>query len=147
RLWDALLGLRGGGAGVALTSRSDAFGDGRLALGRGVAHLHLGGLDPEDAYALAIGLLRDQQIDPLRAPYVALRDLLVQLDHHPLAIQLVLPALGEHWIEDVSADFAALLPRFADDSASGRNRSLLASLEYSLRRLSAEQRALLIRLA
>jgi hypothetical protein len=34
-----------------------------------------------------------------------------------------------------------------DDTATGRNRSLLASLEYSLRRLSKEQRALLLRLA
>src|SRR5205823_948047 len=44
-------------------------------------------------------------------------------------------------------DFAVLLPKFVDDTTTGRNRSLLASLEYSLQRLSTEQRALLPRLA
>lgn len=147
RLWDALLALRDAGLGVVLTSRSAAFGDARLEPGRGAAQLPLRGLHPEDAYALASNLLRDLGIAAARAPYAALRDLLAALDHHPLAIQLVLPALRDYPLATVQAEFAALLPRFADDRASGRNRSLLASLDYSLRRLSAEQRALLLRLA
>lgn len=147
RLWDALLALRDAGVGVLLTSRSAAFGDARLEPGRGAAQLPLSGLHSEDAYALASNLLRDLDIPAARAPYAALRDLLAALDHHPLSIQLVLPALRDYPLATVQADFAALLPRFADDRASGRNRSLLASLDYSLRRLSAEQRALLLRLA
>jgi tetratricopeptide (TPR) repeat protein len=87
------------------------------------------------------------QIERARAPYPDLRDLLVQVDHHPLAIHLVLPALSDHTIRSIRDDFAALLPQFEDDHATGRNRSLLASLDYSLRRLTDTQRALLVRLA
>lgn len=147
RLWDALLALREAGAGLLLTSRSLAFGDGRLAPGRAAAHLALGGLHPDDAYALASRLLEDLQIPRERAPFVELRDLLAQLDGHPLAIQLVLPSLRDLPLARVAQEFAALLPRFADDTESGRNRSLLASLEYSLGRLGPAQRALLPRLA
>ncbi len=147
QLWNVLLELSKMGAGVLLTSRDTNFGDGRLAPGKHVAHLPLGGLHPEDAYVLASRLLDDLQIDRARAPYAELRDLLVQLDHHPLAIQLVLPALKELPLANIRTDFGALLPKFVDDTVMGRNQSLLASLEYSLRRLSKEQRALLPRLA
>src|SRR5712691_2196315 len=133
-------------AGVLLTSRDTSLGDGRLAQGKQVTHLELKGLYSEDAYALASRLLEDLGIDRARAPYAGLRDLLVQLDHHPLAIQLVLPALRELPLSTIRSDFGTLLPKFTDDTVTGRNRSLLASLDYSLRRLSAEQRALLPRL-
>jgi tetratricopeptide (TPR) repeat protein len=146
-LWDVLLELAAMGAGIILTSRNTAFGDGRLARGSQSAYLPLQGLLPDDAYALASHLLDDLGIDRARAPYVELRALLAQLDHHPQAIQLVLPALRVHSLSRIRADFAALLPTFVDDNASGRNRSLQASLDYSLRRLGAEQRALLSRLA
>jgi tetratricopeptide (TPR) repeat protein len=59
----------------------------------------------------------------------------------------VLPALRDHALEEIRDNFAALLPQFADDYESGRNRSLLASLDYTLRRLTDAQRALLVRLA
>ena len=147
QLWDVLLELAKLGAGVLLTSRDTSFGDGRLAQGARTAHLELQGLYREDAYLLATRLLTDLGIDRARAPYAQLRDLLVQLDHHPLAIQLVLPALRTFPLATIRADFADLLPKFVDDTTKGRNRSLLASLDYSLRRLSEEQRALLPRLA
>ena len=146
-LWDVLLELAKLGAGVLLTTRDTSFGDGRLAPGSRTAHLLLQGLYPDDAYALATRLLTDLSIDRARTPYVELRDLLVQLDHHPLAIQLVLPALNTFSLATVRADFAALLPKFVDDTETGRNRSLLASLEYSLQRLNEEQQSLLPRLA
>ena len=147
QLWDVLLELAKLGAGVLLTSRDISFGDGRLAQGARTAHLELQGLYREDAYLLATRLLTDLGIDRARAPYAELRDLLVQLDHHPLAIQLVLPALRTFPLATIRADFAALLPKFVDDTETGRNQSLLASLEYSLQRLSEEQRKLLPRLA
>jgi tetratricopeptide (TPR) repeat protein len=149
QLWDVLLKLSNMGAGVLLTTRDTAFGDGKLAPGKHVAHVALTGLHPEDAYALASRLLEYLGIDRAKAPYAELRDLLKQLDYHPLAIQLVLPALGESALSlaKIKADFASLLPRFADDTETGRNRSLLASLDYSLRRLSEAQRGLLPRLA
>jgi tetratricopeptide (TPR) repeat protein len=147
QLWDVLLELSQMGAGVLLTSRDTNFGDGRLTPGKRVAHLLLGGLNHEDAYALASRLLEDLQIDRARAPYIELRDLLAQLDYHPLAIQQVLPALRTIPLGTIRADFGTLLPKFSDDTETGRNRSLLASLDYSLKRLSEELRRLLPRLS
>ncbi len=149
QLWDVLLKLSQMGAGVLLTTRDTNFGDGKMEPGKYVAHLALAGLHPEDAYTLASRLLEYLGIDRAKAPYVELRDLLKQLDYHPLAIQLVLPALRETSLSlaKIKADFAALLPKFKDDVETGRNGSLLASLDFSLRRLSEEQRALLPRLA
>src|SRR6266571_7226435 len=148
-LWEVLLKLSQMGAGVLLTTRDTAFGDGSMAPGKAVAHLAVGGLHPEDAYALASRLLEYLGVDRAKAPYAELRELLNQLDEHPLAIQLVLPALGASslTLAQLTAEFSSLLPRFQDDTETGRNRSLLASLEYSLRRLSQAQRALLPRLA
>jgi hypothetical protein len=112
QLWDVLLQLGKAGAGVIITSRDANFGDGRMAHGKEVKHLELGGLHPEDAYALAVQLFKDLDIPQSRAPYPKLRDLLAQLDHQQLAIQLVLPALGEAGmtIDRLSTEFAALLP-------------------------------------
>ncbi|AGP41195.1 CHAT domain-containing protein [Sorangium cellulosum] len=151
-LWQALVQLATvpkGGCGVILTSRDAALGDGRLAPGQRAMHREVRGMDPDDAHALAARLLGDLGIDPRRAPYPELRDLLQKLDHHPLAIQLVLRALGDTTLTLTAIDeeFVKLLPRFADDTETGRSRSLMASLEYSLLRLSPEQRGLLIRLA
>ena len=149
QLWDVLLKLSNMGAGVLLTTRVTDFGDGKMEPGKYVAHLELEGLHPEDAYALASRLLEYLGIDRAKAPYAELRDLLKQLDYHPLAIQLVLPALRETSLSlaRIKADFAVLLPKFKDDVETGRNGSLLASLDFSLRRLNEEQRAMLPRLA
>lgn len=147
QLWDVLLQLSERGAGVLLTSRDTALKEEEFIPGSGVAYLVLQGLRPDDAYTLASRLLDTLGIDPIRAPYAELRDLLAQLDHHPLAIQLVLPALRDMTISAIRTEFAALLPKFIDESEAGRNRSLSASLEYSLQQLSEEQRNLLSRLA
>ncbi|HLX56615.1 MAG TPA: CHAT domain-containing protein, partial [Ktedonobacteraceae bacterium] len=149
QLWDVLLKLSHMGDGVLLTTRDTNFGDGKMEPGKQVAHVALEGLHPEDAYTLASRLLEYLGIDRAKAPYSELRDLLKQLDYHPLAIQLVLPALREPSLSlaKIEADFAALLPKFVDDTETGRNRSLLASLDFSLRRLSEQQRASLPRLA
>jgi hypothetical protein len=81
-LWDVLLQLGKAGAGVILTSRDAAFGDGRMMHGKEVKHLPpppdgpLRGLHPEDGYALAVQLFKDLDIPQSRAPYPKLRDLL-----------------------------------------------------------------------
>ena len=147
QLWSVLLELTEMGAGVLLTSRDAALSEEKLRPGSQVAHLSLQGLRPNDAYALASHLLDTLGIDPLRAPYTELRDLLSQLDYHPLAIQLVLPTSRDLSITTIRAELSTLLPKFVDDAETGRNRSLLASLEYSLRRLNEEQRTLLSLLA
>jgi tetratricopeptide (TPR) repeat protein len=146
-LWNVLLGLATLGIGMILTTRDTSFGDGRMAPGQHIRYLMLQGLQPDDAYALATRLLEDLGIEHARAPYADLRALLAQLDHHPLAIQLALPSLRERSLAAIRADFATLLPTFKDDMATGRNRSLLTSLDYSLHRLTATQRTLLSRLA
>jgi tetratricopeptide (TPR) repeat protein len=146
QLWDVMLALLNLGVGVILTSRGVAFNDGKLAPGRQVSYLALEGLQPDDAYELANNILIDLDIDRSRIPYAALQDLLKQLDYHPLAIQLVLPTLQKSSIAKIQSDFGVLLDSFIDDKTTGRNRSLLASLAYSLRELSEEQRALLSRL-
>jgi len=142
-LYYVLRQLRRKGAGILLTSRGKVFEDNQLAPEGQVEYLTLSGLHPEDAYAVASRLLNDLGIDPAHAPYAELRDLLAQLDYHPLAIQLVLPMLRELPLSKIKADFTTLLPRFVDDTLTGRNRSLLASLDYSLRWLNKEQQALL----
>src|SRR6266700_6772177 len=148
-VWEVLLKLSHMSAGVLLTSRDTNFGDGKLAQGKHVAHLAVGGLYPEDAYALASRLLEYLIINRAKAPYAELRDLLKQLDYHPLSMQLVMPALGASslTLAQIAADFSSLLPHFTDDTETVRNRSLLASLDYSLRRLSQAQRDILPRLA
>jgi tetratricopeptide (TPR) repeat protein len=147
QLWNVLLELAAMSAGVLLTSRNTGFGDGRLTPGKQVAYLSLSGLSPEAAYALACRLLDNLGIDRKDAPYVEMRELLAQLDHHPLAIQLVLPILRELPLSKIRSDLTALLPRFQDNNVEGRNKSLLFSLDYSLKRLSEEQQAVLPRLA
>jgi len=146
-LWDVLLELTAIGIGVLITSRDPIFDDGQLLLGKRVTQLALAGLHPEDAYTLAIRLLYELGIARASVPYSELRALLRQLGYHPLAIQLVLPVLRELPLSKIRADFAALLPKFADDTTTGRNKSLLASLDFSLQRLSKEQQALLFLLA
>src|SRR5205807_832395 len=55
-------------------------------------------------------------------------------------------ALHTHELWQILQDFVTLLPKFTDDVETGRNHSLLASLEYSLHRLSEQHRVLLQRL-
>ncbi|HEU5374995.1 MAG TPA: tetratricopeptide repeat protein, partial [Ktedonobacteraceae bacterium] len=147
QLWSVLLDLAKLQAGVLLTTRDTAFGDTRIAPGAQVASFPLVGLLPDDAYALATQLLENLDIDRARVPYADLRDLLTMLDHHPLAIQLVLPTLQTLPLTTIRANFALLLAHFTDDYETGRNRSLLASLDYSIQRLSVVERTLLPRLA
>jgi len=146
QLWDVLLELATIGAAVVLTSRGTTFDDARLMPGKQVSYLELENLYNEDAYNLAIGLLNDLGIDRKFVPYMELRALLKQLGYHPLAIHLVLPTLRKLPLAKVTADLAVLLSMFVDDMTTGRNRSLLASLNYSLKQLNQEQQTLLHRL-
>src|SRR5260221_14779250 len=62
-------------------------------------------------------------------------------------MQLVLLALRTLPLSTIRPHFATLLPKLVDDTVTGPIRSLLASLAYSLQRLSQEQQAFLPRLA
>ncbi len=70
--------------------------------------------------------------------------LLDALDDHPLSIELVAPHLEKLTPGDIRKDFGKLLERFENAGAfEARNKSLLASLEFSRKRLSKEAQAVL----
>jgi len=72
-----------------------------------------------------------------------LENLLQLLDDHPLSIELVGPHLKTLGLEKVCSDFQELLAKFTSGAGTGRNESLLASLEFSTRRLGAASKAAL----
>jgi hypothetical protein len=136
RLWSVLLDLADKKAGVVLTTSDLAFGDGRLAPGRRVAYLPLKGLRPEDAYVLAKSVLSSLKIDQKRTPYPALTDLLAYLDHHPLAIQLMLPLLEKDVsLLELRNAFYKHLPLCVDDDD---NRIMTERRHHSLTRFLEE---------
>jgi hypothetical protein len=72
-----------------------------------------------------------------------LEPLLRDLADHPLSLELVGPHLRTLTPEAIRADFGKLLDKFQQTADQGRNRSLLASLEFSRRHLSPAARAAL----
>ena len=66
--------------------------------------------------------------------------LLSDLADHPLSLELVGPHLRSLTPEAIRADFGKLLAKFEQDAPEGRNQSLLASLEFSRRHLTAAAR-------
>lgn len=146
-LWHALLELSRSNVGVIVTCRNAHLGDGAMTNDSSVFHLELRGLDREDAYLLASRTLQRLGIDRSGVPYEDLRHLLERLDYHPLAIQLVLPAFHSHSASEIGRHLGDLLPQFVDEHETERNRSLLASLAYSLDRLDEQQQRMLARLA
>ena len=112
----------------------------------GIKEISLGGSGARGQPAPAGSGARRQghRLRPGRGP----EPLLQALADHPLSIALVAPYLKERTPEQILAEFGALIAGFADDaSPEGRNRSLLASLEFSKRRLSEAARAVLPYLA
>ncbi len=83
-----------------------------------------------DGLTLADPRLSRDKLDPL------LRD----LADHPLSLELVGPYLRTLTPEAIRADFGKLLAKFQQETPEGRNQSLLASLEFSLRHLSPAAR-------
>jgi tetratricopeptide (TPR) repeat protein len=72
-----------------------------------------------------------------------LEPLLRDLADHPLSLELVGPHLRTLTPEAIRKDFGALLERFRQAAPEARNTSLLASLEFSRRHLSAAAREVL----
>ena len=111
-----------------------------------IKELPLAGLArPDSLYLLrAIADLKAVDLTRPGCERTELDALLDLLADHPLSVELVAPHLKTLTPAEVRRDFAALLERFTDErAAEGRNRSLLASLEFSRRHLSPQaQRAL-----
>ena len=112
----------------------------------GIKEIELSGLARPDSLHLLSAVLDLKSISTTRPGYnrEAIDDLLTALNDHPLSIELVAPHLKTLSPGQIRAEFSHLLERFADDKAfEARNRSLLASLEFSKKRLSeAAQKAL-----
>lgn len=72
-----------------------------------------------------------------------LNNLLNLLGDQPLSIELVAPHLKEMAPREIADNFSALLGKFTGEAGVERNRTLLASLEFSTRRLSEAARAAL----
>jgi len=105
----------------------------------GLKEYPLTGLARPDSLHLLAAILDQKSISTERAGYERedIDALLAALDDHPLSIELVAPHLKTLTPQTIRQEFDQLLARFADGSAfEGRNRSLLASLTFSSRRLS-----------
>nr|VFJ86396.1 MAG: Tetratricopeptide repeat-containing protein [Candidatus Kentron sp. H]VFJ88269.1 MAG: Tetratricopeptide repeat-containing protein [Candidatus Kentron sp. H]VFJ95491.1 MAG: Tetratricopeptide repeat-containing protein [Candidatus Kentron sp. H] len=114
------------------------------------AKIALEGLHPLDALYLLRAVMKQKAIDPERpgCERFEMDDLLKMLAWQPLAMELVTPHLNELTPKQIRAEFAQLLERFVDeDHPEARNRSLLASLDFSVQRLSPAARAVLPMLA
>ncbi len=79
-------------------------------------------------------------LDDPRLSRERLDPLLDDLSDHPLSLELVGPHLRTLTPEVIRADFGKLLEKFRQDAPEERNQSLLASLEFSRRHLSAAAR-------
>jgi tetratricopeptide (TPR) repeat protein len=86
-----------------------------------------------DGVKLSDSRLSRDKLDPLS------RD----LADHPLSLELIGPHLRNLTPEQIRADFGKLVETMKQESDEGRNTSLLASLEFSRRHLSAAARAAL----
>ena len=112
-----------------------------------IKQLPLAGLARPDSLHLLAAVLDQRSIAIDRRPGYerdAIDDLLKALDDHPLSIELVAPHLRALTPAQILNDFAQLVEKFANgDAFESRNRSLLASLTFSTRRLSAKAQAVL----
>ncbi len=109
------------------------------------ARLELHGLARPDSLWLLHRILERDGLtlnDP-RFTKDKLEPLLRDLADHPLSLELVGPHLRTLAPEAIRADFGKLLDKFQQTADQGRNRSLLASLEFSRRHLSPAARAAL----
>jgi len=109
----------------------------------GARRMELHGLArPDSLWLLHRILERDGlSLDDPRFTKEKLDPLLCDLADHPLSLELVGPHLRTLTPEEIRADFGKLLDKFQQTADEGRNRSLLASLEFSRRHLSPAARA------
>jgi len=116
----------------------------------GIKEISLKGLARPDSLHLLSAVLDLKGISTDRPGYERekLDDLLNAIDDHPLSIELIAPHLKTLTPAQIRVEFSGLLNRFADATAyESRNRSLLASLEFSKNRLSEEAQKVLPYLA
>jgi tetratricopeptide (TPR) repeat protein len=116
----------------------------------GIKEMDLAGLARPDSLYLLAAVLDVKGISTNRDGYerAEIDKLLDALADHPLSIELVAPHLRTLAPAGILADYDRLLERFAQEGAfEARNKSLLASLEFSRQRLSPAAQAALPYLA
>jgi tetratricopeptide (TPR) repeat protein len=112
----------------------------------GIAGLGLAGLARPDALHLLRGVCERREIKLDRPGYdrPAIDALLDRIEDHPLSIELITPHLKDLTPAQIGDELTQRLHQFQDPShREGRNRSLLASLEFSRGRLSPQAQAAL----
>ncbi len=116
----------------------------------GIKEQRLAGLARPDSLHLLAAVLDVKGVSTDRPGYERheIDALLDMLDDHSLSIELVAPHLAELKPRKIRTDFGKLLERFENAGAfEARNKSLLASLEFSKKRLSKAAQAVLPYLA
>jgi tetratricopeptide (TPR) repeat protein len=116
----------------------------------GIKKVELHGLARPDSLHLLAAIVDRDSIDLERpgCERAEVDALLKLLDDHPLSISLVTPHFKTLVPKQIREEFGPLLATFTNPGAQeDRNKSLLASLEFSKKRLSAEARRLLPYLA
>jgi tetratricopeptide (TPR) repeat protein len=116
----------------------------------GIKKVELHGLARPDSLHLLVAIVDREGIDLERPGYEPseVEALLGMLDDHPLSVSLVAPHFKALAPKQIREEFGPLLERFANPTAAeGRNQSLLASLEFSKKRLSENARRVLPYLA
>lgn len=109
-----------------------------------VARLELQGLDLHSA----LSLLFDRRKQPAKNyPRASLERLVTALGGHPLSIELIAPHLEDVGPNRIVHQLKALIERFEGNDEQPRNRSLRASLQFSMRRLTDSARRALHSLA
>lgn len=111
----------------------------------GASRMELHGLARPDSLHLLARVLdvHGLDFDDPRLERDGLQKLLKVLDDHPLSIELVTPHLATMTPSEIVDDFGVLLDKFQGAAEVERNQSLLASLEFSVRRLGEAARTAL----
>ncbi|MFC1718199.1 hypothetical protein ACFL6S_31375, partial [Candidatus Poribacteria bacterium] len=116
----------------------------------GIRKMNLEGLARPDSLHLLSAVLDLEDISTDRPGYERnkIDDLLDIIDDHPLSIELIAPHLKTLTPAQIRTEFGDLIDHFANMGAyEERNSSLLASLEFSKKRLSEEAQKVLPYLA
>lgn len=152
----ALAGLETGqtptgawGTRVMIGTRTPDLPDTRFLPSQRCYHLAVHGLDHdlprrhEASRELAERVIDNLYIDKSHIHPRALDELLDYLGHHPLSLCLVLPHLKMYPPGELISRFETLLPQFVIAGGRERTYNLVASLEYSLNRLTEDVRNLI----
>ncbi len=108
----------------------------------------LGELSKPEGLMLLVGYLDRVQIDRRQREHrgwtaAVLEPIVERVGGHPLALELLAPQLAQLGPQRVLDEVSELLSRLRQEAPEGRNQSMWASLDFSIRHLSEPTRAVL----